>query len=183
MLERARARLGEKAVLIHGDAADFALEETFPFVISTYDIPNHLGGMERVGAYLRCVFRALVPGGLFAFDVATLKGLAGINAIQVRENDSSILLYRGALNEDAGCGFYRISGVMRAADGRYDRFQTTITNWIVPLDGLLVAMREVGYRDTYLAAPTDLTTPLDPSDQPAAQATQGLSRVYVIARR
>lgn len=180
MLARARERLGEQATLIHGDATDFTLPETYPFAVSTYDIPNHLGGMERVAAYLRCVYRAVAPGGLFAFDVATRKGLAGINAIQVRETEESILLYRGALNEEAGYGFYRISGVVRAPDGRYDRFQTTITNTVVPLGRLLELVREVGWRDPYLAAPTALTTPLD--DDPDKLADR-LPRVYVVAWR
>lgn len=181
MLERARDRLGEDAVLIHGDAADFTLDQTFPFAVSTYDIPNHLGDLDRIGGYLRCVFRAVRPGGLFAFDVATRAGLRGINGIQVRETDDSILLYRGALNEAAGCGFYRISGAVRAPDGRYDRFETTITNSIVPFDRLRAALAEVGWRDTYLASTTDLTTPLPDGDPDSADPS--LRRVFVISRR
>jgi SAM-dependent methyltransferase len=176
MLARARARLGEAAVLVHGDAADFVLDQRFPFAVSTYDIPNHLAGMARIRSYLECVFRAVRPGGLFAFDVATRKGLLGINSVQVRETEDSILLYRGALNEPAGYGFYRISGVVRAPDGRYDRFETTITNSLVPLDQLRTSLREVGWRDTYLAAPTDLVTPLD-------RDPELLSRVYFVSRR
>jgi SAM-dependent methyltransferase len=176
MLRRARTRLGERAVLVPADATDFAVDEAFPLAISTYDIPNHIGSPERIRSYLECAFRAVRPGGVFAFDVATRKGLLGINAMQVRETEDSILLYRGALNEAAGYGFYRISGVVRAADGRYDRFETTITNSIVPLDRLTTAVREAGWRETYLAAPADLLTPL-------AGDPETLSRVYVVTRR
>jgi SAM-dependent methyltransferase len=177
MLERARGRLGDGAVLVHGDAAEFTVDSTFPFAVSTYDIPNHLGGMERVRSYLECVFRAVTPGGRFVFDVATRKGLLGINTVQARETEESILVYRGALNEAAGYGFYRISGAVRAPDGRYDRFEATITNHIVPLDPLCSALREVGWRDVYLAAPTDLVTPLDGDPE------EVLPRVFVICRR
>lgn len=181
MLRRARDRLGDGPVLVHGDAADFTLDATFPFAVSTYDIPNHLGDPDRIRGYLRCVFRAVRPGGLFAFDVATRTGLRGINAIQVRETDDSILLYRGALNEAAGYGFYRISGAVRAPDGRYDRFETTITNSVVPFDRLRAALAEVGWRDTYLAATTDLATPLPDGDPESADPS--LRRVFVICRR
>lgn len=180
MLRRARGRLGDSAVLIHGDATDFAVAEPFPLLVSTYDIPNHLGGMERIGSYLECAFRAVRPGGVFAFDVATRQALLGINAIQVRETKESILVYRGALNEAAGYGFYRISGAVRAPDGRYDRFETTITNSVVPLGQLADALMQVGWRDTYIAAPTDLLTPLA-GDQVAA--AERLHRVYFVARR
>lgn len=180
MLRRARARLGDGAVLVHGDAAEFTVAEPFPLAVSTYDIPNHLGSPERIRSYLERVHRAVRPGGVFAFDVATRKGLLGINAIQVRETEESILLYRGALNEAAGYGFYRISGVVRAPDGRYDRFETTITNSVVPLDELADTLKRVGWRDTYLAAPADLLTPL--AGDPTTAAEQ-LPRVYVVSRR
>lgn len=180
MLRRARTRLGDAAVLVRGDAADFTVAEPFPLAVSTYDIPNHLGSLERISSYLECAFRAVRPGGVFAFDVATRKGLLGINAIQVRETEESILLYRGALNEPAGYGFYRISGVVRAPDGRYDRFETTITNSVVPLDQLADALKRVGWRDTYLAAPTDLLTPL--AGDPVA-AAGALRRVCFVTRR
>ena len=180
MLRRARTRLGEGAVFVHGDATDFTVAEPFPFAVSTYDIPNHLGSLEKISSYLECAFRAVRPGGVFAFDVATPKALLGINAIQVRETEESILLYRGALNETAGYGFYRISGAVRAPDGRYDRFETTITNWVVPLDRLADTLKQVGWRDTYLAAPADLLTPL--ADAEVAAAEQ-LTRVYFITRR
>jgi SAM-dependent methyltransferase len=178
MLRRARTRLGETATLVHADATGFTVAEPFPLAVSTYDIPNHLGTPERIGSYLDCVFRAVKPGGVFAFDVATAKALSGINAIQVRETDDSILLYRGALNEAAGYGFYRISGAVKAPDGRYDRFETTITNWIVPLGMLTDALARSGWSDVYVAAPTDLIVPLE--DMAAAEL---LPRVYFVARR
>lgn len=177
MLARARTRLGPDAALLHGDATDFTVDEPFPLAVSTYDIPNHLGTPDRIASYVECVFRAVRPGGVFAFDVATRKALEGINAIQVRETEDSILLYRGALNEPAGYGFYRISGAVKAADGRYDRFETTITNWIVQLDQVAGMLKQAGWRDSYLAAPTDLLTALPDG------AAERLPRVYFVARR
>jgi SAM-dependent methyltransferase len=180
MLQRARTRLGDSAVLVHGDATDFTVTEPFPLAVSTYDIPNHIGDPQRIRSYLECAFRAVQPGGVFAFDVATPKALRGINAVQVRETDDSILVYRGAMNEAAGYGFYRISGAVRAPDGRYDRFETTITNWVVPLDRLAGTLKEVGWRDCYLAAPSDLLTPLTGTPETLAEQ---LPRVYFVARR
>src|SRR5688572_15003958 len=46
MLQRARSRLGDSAVLVHGDATDFTVAEPFPLAVSTYDIPNHIGDLE-----------------------------------------------------------------------------------------------------------------------------------------
>jgi hypothetical protein len=65
---------------------------------------------------------------------------------------------------------------VRAPDGRYDRFETTIRNAVVPLEPLLATLGEIGWRDTYLAAPTDLVRPLagDPEE---------LRRVFVVTRR
>lgn len=176
MLARARVRLGDGAVLIEGDAADFAVDEQFPVAVSTYDIPNHLPDLERIAAYLQCVYRAVSPGGLFVFDIATVAGLRGMNTVQIRETDEAMLLFRGALNEPLGVGFYRISGVVQAEDGRYDRFETTMTNIVVPVDHLLKLLAEAGWADSYLAAQDDLLTPL-------AEVPDTLPHLFVISRK
>lgn len=179
MLAQARQRLGKQATLLHADASDFQVDGQFPFALSTYDIPNHIGDPGRIRSYLECVFAAVEPGGWFVFDVATPAGLRSINNAQVRETEESILLYRGALDETAGYGVYRISGVVRAPDGRYDRFAVTITNYLVQVDKLLAMAVDVGWQEPYLVAPSDLTTPL--TDVEAALAEQ--TRVFVICRR
>ncbi|WBQ08171.1 class I SAM-dependent methyltransferase [Kribbella sp. CA-293567] len=176
MLARARERLGESAVLIEGDAADFAVDEQFPVAVSTYDIPNHLPDLERIADYLRCVYRAVSPGGLFVFDIATVVGLRGMNTVQIRETDEAMLLFRGALNESLGVGFYRISGVVQAADGRYDRFETTMTNIVVPVDRLLELLAEAGWVGSYLAAQDDLLAPL--TEVPGTH-----SHLFVVSRK
>lgn len=178
MLARARERLGAAATLIQADASDFQLEQRFPLAVSTYDIPNHIGDLDRIRSYLKCVYAAVSPGGWFVFDVATLTGLRSINNAQVRETEDAILLYRGALDEAAGRGIYRISGVTRAPDGRYDRFQVTITNYVVPIDRLLDLVREVGWQEPYLATTSDLTTPLVDVDTALAEQP----RVFFICR-
>lgn len=50
----------------------------------------------------------------------------------------------------------------------------------MPLDRLLDTVRQVGWRDAYVAAPTDLTRPLSGDPETAAA---GLTRVYLVARR
>ncbi|NEA30524.1 class I SAM-dependent methyltransferase [Streptomyces sp. SID13031] len=176
MLALARARLGEAPVLIEGDAADFTVDEQFPVAVSTYDIPNHLADLDQIAAYLQCVYAAVEPGGLFAFDLATVAGLRGMNTVQIRDTEEAMLLFRGALNESAGVGFYRISGVVRAEDGRYDRFETTMTNIVVPIDHLLKLLADAGWADSYLAAQDDLLTPL-------AEVPDTLRHVFVISRK
>ena len=61
MLARARERLGEQATLIHGDAADFTLPETYPFAVSIYDIPNHLGDTARYTHRRYAATRSIPP--------------------------------------------------------------------------------------------------------------------------
>lgn len=160
MLARARDRLGEEAVLVHGDARELVVDEPVPLAISTYDIPNHLGDLASIEAYLRRAYAAVTPGGHLVFDVATRLGLQGINSVQVRETDDSILVFRGALNDEAGYGFYRISGVVRGEDGRYDRFATTITNTVVPFEQLRGVLSDVGWRLVHVAGTQDVSTPL-----------------------
>ena len=174
MLARARERLGDKAVLLEGDATDFTVGERFPFAMSTYDIVNHLGGEERVRSYFRCVRRALVPGAWFGFDMVTWEGLRTMHVVQVRDEEPALLVIRGALHEEEGVGYLRISGAVRAEDGRYDRFGTTITNHAFTVEQMCAMAVEAGFAIEHLAAPDDALTPVT---EPEA-----LTRLLVVTR-
>ena len=65
--ERA-ARAGLDVTLHVGDMAHFRLPRTMDAVICMQDSQGHLLTNEAILAHLRCVRRALRPGGLYVFD-------------------------------------------------------------------------------------------------------------------
>jgi SAM-dependent methyltransferase len=68
MLRYARQRVPRTEFLLE-DARSFACEARFDAVLSTYDSLNHILSLEELEAVFANVFRALVPGGLFFFDL------------------------------------------------------------------------------------------------------------------
>ncbi|WP_066369463.1 class I SAM-dependent DNA methyltransferase [Herbidospora mongoliensis] len=178
MLDRAQERfksVQDKVTLIHGDATDFTLPRRVPFAFSTYDIPNHLRNLDQVAAYLRSVYDAVEPGGLFAFDLTTARGLEAINRIWIKDEQSAMFLFRGAMNQEEGFGFFRISGVVRAEDGRYDRFESTIVNTAHSVTAVADLVAAAGWVDCVIGTPDH---PLTPVEQPEDE-----ERVLFVARK
>jgi SAM-dependent methyltransferase len=61
---------------LQADIRDFALGEPLEAAICLYDSINYLLTEDDLVRCFACVRRALVPGGLFAFDMNTVYGLA-----------------------------------------------------------------------------------------------------------
>jgi SAM-dependent methyltransferase len=179
MLSRARERLApvaDRVTLLQADAADFAIPQPVAFALSTYDIPNHLGGLDRVRGYLRSVHRAVLPGGWLGFDLCTVRGLRADLAPVNRDDDSvSVAVNRGALDPVTDRRPLHVSGAVRDAAGGRTHFETTITNSAYPVADVLAALADTGWADAYVAALDDLGTPIHDAEQ--------RDRVAVIARR
>ncbi|MER7417680.1 methyltransferase domain-containing protein [Micromonospora peucetia] len=175
MIARARERLaGTDALLIASDATDFEVPRPCAFALSTYDILNHVGGIDRIRAYLRRVHAAVVPGGWFGFDMSTVSGLrADVPPVTRQDGTASVVAARGPLDGDRRP--LHITGELRTDDGRATPFATTITNTAHPVADVLCALTDAGWVPSHVAAIDDLLTPVpDP---------EALPRVAVVARR
>jgi len=79
MLEVLKAKRGGLPIqLVHADIRDFSAPEPLDAAISLYDSINYLLVEEDLVRCFGCVRRALVAGGLFAFDMNTVHGLAEV---------------------------------------------------------------------------------------------------------
>lgn len=175
MIARARERLtGSGAALMVADAVDFEVAQPCAFAVSTYDVLNHVGGIDRVRSYLRCVHRAVVAGGWFGFDMSTIMGLrADVPPVVRRDGTISVQVARGPL--DGARRPLHVGGELRTDDGRSLAFATTITNTAHRVADVLSVLAEVGWVTSHVAAVDDLLTPVpDP---------EALPRVAVVARR
>jgi len=68
MLRYARERV-PNAGFIHADAREFELAPPFDAAFSTFDSMNHILTLGELACVFANVARALVPGGLFVFDM------------------------------------------------------------------------------------------------------------------
>jgi len=66
---------GGKVLFVLQDATNLSLTEHFDLCISLFDSLNYIIGADRLCAAFKGVARALKPGGLFLFDVNTIRAL------------------------------------------------------------------------------------------------------------
>ncbi|MEU4398389.1 class I SAM-dependent DNA methyltransferase [Micromonospora orduensis] len=175
MIARARERLaGTDAVLLTADATEFEVPRPCAFALSTYDIVNHVGELDRVRAYLRRVHAAVTPGGWFGFDMSTIRGLsADVPPVSREDGTASVVAARGPLDGERRP--LHITGELRGDDGRTTPFATTITNTAHRVADVLAALTDAGWVPKHVTAVDDLLT-----DVPDPEA---LHRVAVIAHR
>jgi SAM-dependent methyltransferase len=177
MLSHARDRAADyvsagKAQFMQADASDFKIQNTFGLAVSTYDSLNHLPNEEALASCVRCVLE--VCEGMFVFDLNTRRGLRRWNGISVDDADEGMfVLNRGIYNGDADRAWARITGFVRASDGKFERFDETAFNSVFDLDRVRQMLLDVGWQRVHIAAAVDLASPvLDP---------ESLGRAFFIA--
>jgi len=148
-----------QARFVRCDASDFALEERFGLVVSTYDSLNHLENEESLRRCFQCV--RTVSKGFFIFDLNTRSGLRRWNGIQVDESsEDALIVNRGIYDGQSEKAWTRISGFFRMPNGLYERFEETVFNTVFAMETVRQALLDVGWRNVHFARIEDLSTPL-----------------------
>lgn len=146
MLKHAR-RAAPRARFIQADARRFHLSPVYDAVLSTFDSLNHIMTKEELAAVFRNVYGALLPGGLFLFDMnmeeAFLEHWADYYAI-VEETEVCIL--RGAYDQRKGVARYDITMFRRDAAESWQRTDTSILEKYYPAKKIRRALKETGFR-------------------------------------
>jgi SAM-dependent methyltransferase len=75
MIRQAQAKPARQARFTLQDARSLHLPETFDACVSLFDSLNYILAPEELGAAFRGVCRHLNPGGIFIFDVNTVRAL------------------------------------------------------------------------------------------------------------
>jgi SAM-dependent methyltransferase len=180
MLCYAREKAGDhlasgRASFVQGDARDFALDEQFGLVVSTYDALNHLDDEQDLESCFRCVSAALVDGGLFIFDLNTALGLRRWNGINVNDNSDDLLLITRGIFDGGSKAWVKITGFVRVEGELYERFDETVFNTLFEPGYVREALIEAGLRDIHIARVQDLGSPLAEPEEEA--------RVFFVAAR
>lgn len=165
-----------QAEFFQGDASDFALDEQFGLVVSTYDSLNHLEDERALQNCFRCVFDALEAGGHFIFDLNTRLGLMRWNNITVNAGDEeAIIITRGMYDGEGDKAWMKISGFIRVGNGLYERFEETVFNTVFDMERVRQALEDTGWREIHFARVQELGNPLE---KPESE-----SRVFIVARK
>lgn len=120
-------------------------------------------GLEATKALARRVCDALIPGGVFLFDVATPGRNLGLEVRErIHEHDDWMLCMRAVETEDQL--ERRITIYSREADGRYTRIDEHHVVHLYDPAIMQAVLEETGFtvatRPNYGGAPTDATPPM-----------------------
>lgn len=180
MLEYARQNnaahiIAGQARFVEGDAANFSLSEQFGLVISTFDALNHLPDAPALRSCFASVYRVLLPGGVFVFDLNTRRGLQRWNSVNIEDTEDVLLVNRGIFDPGSDKAYTRISGFVRLENGQYERFEEVVYNTLFDLKGVKSWLVESGFHDVYFARGKELAQPVDDPE--------ALERAFIIGRK
>ncbi|MFQ3618881.1 MAG: class I SAM-dependent methyltransferase [Cyanobacteriota bacterium] len=161
-----------QARFVQGDASNFALDERFGLVVSTFDSLNHLEDEQSLQRCFRCVHA--VSDGYFIFDLNTRSGLRRWNSIHVDESsEDALIITRGIYDGQSDKAWTRISGFTRTPNGLYERFDEMVFNTVFEMEEVKQALRDSGWKNVHFARIQDLRDPL------AEPEREG--RVFIVA--
>jgi SAM-dependent methyltransferase len=163
------------AEFIEADVTAFEAPSRYGLAVSTFDSLNHLDGLPALGQCCARTFAALLPGGLFIFDLNTRRGHRRWDEIEITDEDEVMIVKRGGYDRAGGRAFYRVSGFLRGADGRYDRFEEMVVETAFELQAVEKMLADCCFKPVYFARAFDLGKALS---DPEAE-----DRVFVVARK
>ena len=109
---------------VEGDLRDFTLDSRVDLVTSCYDTLNYLLHEDELRRCCASVARALAPGGLFCFDLATDHFLRHYwNGVEVQEGSDFSLIMQSHYDDASGFSTLVLTGFERVAEDRYRRFR------------------------------------------------------------
>lgn len=128
MLEQARRKAANDAQaavrFVEGDMRDFTLPAPVDLATCCYDTLNYLTDPADLGRCFESVARALVPSGLFCFDLATDFFLQNYwQGVEVDQFGGVTQVMQSHYDASSGYSTLVLTGFVPAGRGRYRRFR------------------------------------------------------------
>lgn len=134
--------------LVCQDMARLALPEPVEAVISCLDSINYVTHPSALKQTFRRVYRALVPGGLFLFDVKTPLSLEEDDGqIYLDEDEDIFCVWRGEYSPRRRVCGYGVDLFVRREDGGWDRGSEYHEEYAYTMDELEGFLREAGFQN------------------------------------
>lgn len=179
MLALARQRALEAGVEVRWlerDMRDWRLDQPADLATSMYDALNYMLTPADLGAVFECVGQALRPGGLFIFDMNTIRGLAENWGTRVHinfESEDLFIVNQTRWDHETNCNTLVLHGFVRRDDGFWERWTETHVQ-----RGFSIA--EI--RRLLSAAGLETLAALDAHAEGRPEVGPGTKRVLVVAR-
>jgi SAM-dependent methyltransferase len=152
-----------EARFIKADARSFKLSGKFDAVFCTFDALNHILRLEEIQLVFNNVSRCLKSGGVFIFDLNTIKEF--LSHWDDRQSNTEKPGYYYAVNirfdREKRLGEFHVT-MFRQSGKNWKRFETTICETFYPRPTVFSALKKAGFTDieTFAAnAREGITTP------------------------
>jgi SAM-dependent methyltransferase len=136
---------GQAVEFVQQDMRGFRIEEPVALVTSFYDTVNHLLFAEDLQSMFHGVARALLPGGLFVFDVnseATFRQLWG-GATHFIDAPRASTVYRTSYDAETRLAKGLVTGFLRRGN-RYEKFEEEIVERYWPPEEMAPRLAAAG---------------------------------------
>ena len=136
------------ADFITGDVRTFSMPGRFDAVVSQYDSLNHILSVEELLTVFRNVHAALVPGGVFLFDLNTEEGyLQRWRATSIGHvEDDHAYITHPAYDREARTGSYNVA-MFFLKDGVWERTDATLLARCHSEEEVLGSLEAAGFSD------------------------------------
>ncbi len=145
MLRFARKNAPE-AAFRQADAREFSVEQPCNAVVSTFDSLNHIMSLAELTAVFRNVYAALLPGGVFLFDLNLEAGYIqrwrGSFAIV---EELYICAVRSSYRADERVGYTDITVLQKTGENSYARGDLRLTQRCYTTSEISDALEQAGF--------------------------------------
>jgi SAM-dependent methyltransferase len=145
MLRYAREQVRE-AVFRLGDARSFSFDQGFDAALSTFDSLNHVLAPDELDSVFASVFRALLPGGLFVFDLNMREAFETLwHGTFASVDDQAAGITIGSFDAEASLGRADVTLFRLAEDGRWRRSDIRVQERCYARDEVTGALSRAGF--------------------------------------
>jgi SAM-dependent methyltransferase len=162
------------------DMRDFRIDTPVDLVTCFYDGVNYLTEPAEIEALFQSVTRALVPGGLFVFDLNTREKFSAAwnDACYVAvDRDDLFGIYQSWFQPESGLSPLILTFFVRSESGQWDRFDEEHIERAYPLDEIGTMLCNAGFT---IRAMLDYVDRLPRFGGPGSERSQ---RVVFVAER
>lgn len=140
---------------ICGDMSHFCLNRHYDLITCTFDAINHLLAYDDWEDTFRCAFAHLNDGGLFIFDMNTVRDLSeNWDNIQVRKDASGNYVISKSMSfRDRASAAVTFTAFVQRGQGLYDGYEETVTEVAFPINQVTDSLHKIGFADVSIKNP------------------------------
>lgn len=156
------------------DARDFRFRRRFDVIISTFDALNHTMSAVELAQVCACSWRALKPGGYFAFDLNRAEAYTDLwSSTSATVEDDNVSVGVGSYDKATGYAMCEIT-LFRMVKGAWQRSDFRLTQKYHPDQEVFDALSSAGFRTIEAR---------DAARDLGMQGHIGQGRTYYLARK